>query len=122
MDLGGAGAPPRRRRSRVQIQQRLVGAGSGHLMAFTRPTLRELVDRIQADFVSRLPLDGSPLRVSLVYVLARVIAGAAHMLYGALEWLSRQLFADTSDEAALVRQAALYGITKTPATYATATV
>lgn len=91
-------------------------------MAFARPTLNELVERVQADFVSRLPLNGSPLRRSLVHVLARVIAGMTHMLYGALEWLSRQLFADTSDDDYLVRQATLFGLSKVAATYAAAPV
>lgn len=91
-------------------------------MSFARPTLTELVSRIQADFVSRLPLNGSPLRRSLVYVLSRVIAGAVHMAYGAIDWASRQIFPDTSDDEMLVRQASLFGLSKNPATYATANV
>lgn len=91
-------------------------------MAFTRPTLAEIVDRVQVDFVSRLSLVGAVLRRSLVYVLSRVVAGASHMLHGHLEYLGKQLFPDLSDDAYLVRQASLYGLTKTAATYATATV
>lgn len=91
-------------------------------MPFARPTLAELVDRVQQDFVSRLELQGAMLRRSLVYVLARVQAGAAHMLYGYLDWLARQLFADTSERAFLMRQASLYGLQPTPADFAQATV
>jgi len=90
-------------------------------MSFTRPTITELVTRVQADFVSRLNLVGAVLRRSMIYVLSRVIAGVAHMLHGHLEYLGRQLFPDQSDEANLVRQASLYGITKTPAGFATGT-
>lgn len=91
-------------------------------MAFTRPTLAELVDRVQQDFVSRLELTGAVLRRSLVYVLSRVVAGAAHMLYGFLEWLARQLFADTSEREFLLRQASLYGLQPTAADFAQASV
>lgn len=91
-------------------------------MAFQRPTLAELVDRIQADFVSRLDLVGAILRRAMVYVLVRVYAGVAHMLHGHLEFLSRQMFPDISEDEFLVRQAGLFGITKTAAGYARATV
>jgi uncharacterized phage protein gp47/JayE len=91
-------------------------------MAFARPTLAELVTRIQADMVSRLDLSGSPLRRSVVYVLARVMAGAAHLLHGHLEFLAKQLFADRAEEEYLLRIASLYGMSKNPATFATADV
>lgn len=91
-------------------------------MPFTRPTLAELVDRVQQDFVSRLELAGAVLRRSLVFVLSRVQAGAAHMLYGYLDWLARQLFADTSEREFLLRQASLYGLQPTPADFAQAEV
>lgn len=87
-------------------------------MSFERPTLSELVDRVQTDFISRLSLVGALLRRSVILVLARVVAGAAHMLHGHLDWLSRQLFPDTSDAEFLVRQGGLFGVTKTPAAYA----
>lgn len=90
-------------------------------MSFARPTLAEIVARIQVDFVSRLELTGAVLRRSMVYVLSRVIAGASHMLHGHLDFLGRQLFPDQSDDAYLVRQAAVFGLTKTPPTFATAT-
>lgn len=91
-------------------------------MAFERPTLTDLVSRVSADFVSRLELQGAVLRRSLVYVLARVVAGATHMLHGHLDYLARQLFPDQSDDTFLIRQASVYGLTKTAATFAAATV
>ncbi len=87
-------------------------------MSFARPSLSTIVSRVQVDFVSRLQLVGAVLRRSMVYVLTRVIAGASHMLHGHLDWLYRQLFADTAEAAALVRQASLYGVTKTAPTFA----
>lgn len=81
-------------------------------MSFERPTLTELVDRIQTDFESRLELVGAVLRRSMVYVLSRVVAGAAHMLHGHLEFLGRQLFPDLSEVEFLERQGALFGVTR----------
>lgn len=93
-------------------------------MSFERPSLTTLVDRIQADFVSRLVLSGAVLRRSMVYVLSRVLAGAVHLLYGFLDWIFRQIFADSSDDENLLRQASLYGLAPKTASYAqgTATV
>lgn len=91
-------------------------------MSFTRPTLVQLVDRIQADFVSRLDLAGAVLRRAMVYVISRVIAGAAHMLHGHLEFLGRQIFPDLSEEEFLLRHAALYGITRTEPTVSRANI
>jgi uncharacterized phage protein gp47/JayE len=87
-------------------------------MAFTRPTLPEIVDRVQQDFVSRLELVGAVLRRSVVHVLSRVVAGAAHMLHGHLDYLGRQLLPDTSEGDYLVRQAAVFGVTRKPADFA----
>jgi uncharacterized phage protein gp47/JayE len=91
-------------------------------MAFTRPTLTELVDRITQDFVSRLSLVAPILRRSMVYVLARVVAGAAHLLHGHLEFLSRQVFPDLSEGDYLVRQAALFGLARKEAQFASGPV
>lgn len=91
-------------------------------MPFVRPTLSDLVERVSSDFVSRLQLTGAMLRRSVVQVMARVIAGAAHSLYGYLDFLSRQIFPDTSEAEYLERQANLFGITRNPATYAAGNV
>ncbi len=88
-------------------------------MAFTRPTLPELVDRIERDLQTRLPLTGPVLRRSVVAVVARVLAGAVHGLYGFLTFLAAQLFPDTSTSGYLERQASVFGITRLPASYAT---
>lgn len=89
-------------------------------MAFGRPTLTQLVDRIHADFVSKLELTGAVLRRSIIYVMTRVFAGAVHMRHAHLEYLGKQLFPDKSDEEFLVRQASLFGLSKTAPTQARA--
>lgn len=87
-------------------------------MPFIRPTLTEITDRVQQDFVSRLALVAPILRRALVYVFARVIAGAAHMLHGHLEFLARQVFPDLSEREFLVRQGALFGLSLNAAAFA----
>lgn len=87
-------------------------------MAFARPTLDELIDRIQADLATRLALGGAVLRRSVLGVLARVLAGATHGQHGHLEFLSRQLLPDTSEVEYLERQASLYGLARLAATFA----
>jgi uncharacterized phage protein gp47/JayE len=91
-------------------------------VAFIRPTVLELIDRIQGDFVSRLNLSVPILRRSMIFIVSRVIAGAAHLLHGHVDYLSKQLFPDTSDEEYLLRQAGIYGLTRVPAEYATGNV
>lgn len=91
-------------------------------MAFQRPTLQQIVDRVTQDFISRLGLTGGVLRRSMIYVLARVIAGAAHMLYGFIAWVARQILPDTQDEDYLVLFASRYNITRRAATYAAGNV
>lgn len=88
---------------------------------FTRPTLTELVDRNVTELKSRLSLTSAVLRRSVVHVLARVIAGASHMLHGHLEFLGRQVFPDRADREFLERHASLFGLQRSPPTYATGT-
>lgn len=91
-------------------------------MAFTRPTLPELVARIEPDFVSRLNLAGALLRRSVTSVLARVLAGASHMLHGHIDWASRQIFPDTADTENLLRHGRLRGVQPTEPAFAHGTV
>lgn len=91
-------------------------------MPFERPTLTELIDRVTADLRGRLSIAGPILRRAMVDVLGAVWAGAVHTLHGFLEFISRQLFADTAERVYLLRIAALYGITPVPATFATGDV
>jgi uncharacterized phage protein gp47/JayE len=88
---------------------------------FARPTLPALVDRVKSDIRGRLGIAGPLVRRTMADILAAVWAGAVHMLHGHLEWAARQLFPDTSEREFLLRQASLYGITPTPATFATGT-
>lgn len=90
-------------------------------MAWQRPTLSSLVSQVQSDFISRLTLIGAVLRRSMVYVLSRVLAGAAHMLYGNLQYLAKQFFPDVSDLPYLLRQGKIFDMAPEPPTFAHAT-
>lgn len=91
-------------------------------MPWTRPALQELLDRAQQDYVSRLPLEGAILRRSVVNVLARVQAGAAHMMHGRLEFAARQLFPTSAEAEGVLQWAAIYGLSPNAASFASGTV
>lgn len=79
-------------------------------MSFTRPDLPTLINRAEADIETRLPGADARLRRSNLNVLARVHSGAAHGLYGYLEWISRQVIIDTADGDMLERHASIWGV------------
>lgn len=90
-------------------------------MPFVRPTLNEIIDRVATDVASRLPGVGTTLlRRSLAGVLARSEAGAAHSLYGYLDFIARQAIPDTAEDEYLLRWAAIWlPDGRKPATFAT---
>lgn len=77
-------------------------------MAFTRPTLPDLIGRIAADFESRLEGADGRLRRSNINVFSRIIAAVAHALYGFVAWLAKQIMPDECDEDFLLRHANLW--------------
>lgn len=87
-------------------------------MAWDRPTLTSLHERIARDFSGRL-LDGATLfRRSVLAVLAKVWAGACHTLHSVLAWLYLQVFPDTAEGEYMERWAAVWNITRLPASAA----
>jgi len=91
-------------------------------MPLARPSLADLTDRIREDFRSRLGINGTLLRRSMANVLATVWSSSVYLVYGYIEYLGRQIFAVQSDREFLIRQASLFGITPTPATFASGTI
>lgn len=85
-------------------------------MAFSRPTLQELITRIEGDIKTGLGLV-TILRRSFLGVLARVLAGIAHSLFGYLKFIEKQAFPDTATEEYLDRWAGIWGVTRKVATY-----
>lgn len=87
-------------------------------MPFTRPSLKELIERAMSDFESRLPGVDARTRRSNVAVLAKVHSGTVHGLYGYLDWLAKQHMPDTAEAEILERWASIYGITRQAAAQA----
>lgn len=88
-------------------------------MPFQRPDLSTLITRDQADTAARLSGVDPALRRSLAGVLSTVRAGAVHGLYGYLDWVARQVMPDTAEVEHLERWAAIWHLTRQPATVAT---
>ena len=89
-------------------------------MSFERPTLKEIIDRLDGETQSRLSVP--QLRRSNAKVFDRVLAGAAHSLYGYISYLNRQQFFDTAESEYLDRWASIYGLLRKKATRASGTV
>jgi uncharacterized phage protein gp47/JayE len=91
-------------------------------MAFQRPTLSDLIERTKADFQSRLTGGGSLLKRSVAAVIARVHAGAMHLLYGYAAFMAKQLMPDTAEKEYLRRWANIWKVTPKAASFAQCTV
>lgn len=90
-------------------------------MPFVRPTLKTLISRARSDIETRLTGAVATLRNTVEYVLALVVAGAAHGLHGHIVWLSKQLFPDTAEAELMERWAAIWGLERTAAVKAVLT-
>lgn len=91
-------------------------------MAFSRPSLAEILARIAGDINSRLAGADALLRRSNLNVLARTLAGAVNGLYGYLDWIARQILPDTADAEILDRWAAIWGVARKAAAAASGTL
>lgn len=89
---------------------------------FDRPTLAEIITRVESDFNTRIPGADSRLRRSMLSALGRVLSGASHSAHGYLDFIARQAIIDTATSEYLRRWAAVWGVTPTPATKATGSV
>lgn len=89
------------------------------LMSFERPTLTQLVDRISSDFKTRITGASTLVRRATLKAIARTLAGAFHLMYGFVNYISEQLFAASADQTYLDLIASEYGIIRIAATKAT---
>lgn len=89
-------------------------------MPTIRPSLQEIIERIEADARSRL--DDEELRRSDLAVFIRVLAGASHALYSAIEFGRKQLFSDSAEISYLERIGSIYGIVRKQSVQATGKV
>lgn len=92
------------------------------MATFTRPTFTQILDRVKADIDSRLPGADTKLRRSVLSVIAYVVAGVTHGLYGFLSWIALQVFPDTAEIEFLNRWSAIWGVIRRAASKATGSV
>jgi uncharacterized phage protein gp47/JayE len=90
-------------------------------MPFARPTLSDLVEEARAE-LNRLPGADSRLRRSLLDVLARIVAAAVWGIYGFGVWILSQVFEDTAEAEQLERKAAIWGLPRIAATFASGSI
>jgi uncharacterized phage protein gp47/JayE len=91
-------------------------------MPWIRPTLQQLYERIGQDFSGRLLDGGRMLSRSVISVLSKIWAGAAHEMHGMLAWLFLQVFVDTAEGPYLERWARVWGVLRKPAASAAGSV
>lgn len=88
-------------------------------MPFQRPTLLEIIQRVENDIQSKIGGTGAPLRRSIVKILARAFSGVIHSLYNFLNWISLQLFVTTAESEQLDRHGFIWGLDRKAATFST---
>lgn len=87
-------------------------------MAFTRPTLTEIIERIKGDFKTGLSLQ-TILKRSFLDVFAKAFGGASHTLHGHIEYgLTNKFFPDTGDDETVIRWGTLFNLPRNDATFA----
>jgi uncharacterized phage protein gp47/JayE len=87
-------------------------------MPFTRPTLKQIIARIEGDFKSGLGLQ-TILRRSFLAVKAKAYGGASHTAHGHIQYgIEEKFFPDTGDEATVIRWGTLYNLPRKEATFA----
>lgn len=90
-------------------------------MAFDRPTLTEIIERITSDFETRITGATTLLRRAVLKIVSKVFGGAVHLLYDFLNYISDQLFASSADDENLEAIGDEFGVVRNAATKATGT-
>ena len=88
-------------------------------MPFQRPTLLEIIQRVENDIQNKIGGTGAPLRRSIVKILARAFSGVIHSLYSFMNWVSLQLFVTTAESEQLDRHGFIWGLDRKAATFST---
>lgn len=86
-------------------------------MAFSRPTLTEIIERIKGDFKTGLKLQ-TIIRRSFLGIFAKAFGGTSHTLHGHIDFaLDKKFFLDTGDEETVIRWGTLFGLPRNEATF-----
>lgn len=90
-------------------------------MAFNRPTLDQLIERVKTDIKGEMQIT-TILRRSFLSAISRALAGLSHLHFGFLDWLSDQVFPDTAESEYIDRWAVIWGVIRKEATFAQMTI
>jgi uncharacterized phage protein gp47/JayE len=90
-------------------------------VTFSRPSLADLIERAEGEVAARLGT-GTLLRRGPLAVLARVLAGLSHTAHGHLDFVARQVLADTAEGVYLERHASIVGLSRKVSAAATGLV
>jgi uncharacterized phage protein gp47/JayE len=90
-------------------------------MAFIRPTLGAIIERVEGDMKNVLSIT-TILRRNFLAAMARGIAGASHVLHGHLVFVSKQIFPDQAEDEFLDRWGSIYGLGRNPAVFTQLTI
>jgi len=91
-------------------------------MPYSRPTLTQLRDQVAQQIAAALPGSDPLLRFSNLNILGEVQAAIVYLLYGYIDWATRQAVPFTADEEFLEAWAALKDVSRLGASSATGTV
>ena len=90
-------------------------------MAFVRPTLSAIIQRVEGDFKASLNIS-TVLRRSFIAAASRAIGGATHVLHGHLVFISKQIFPDQAEEEFVDRWGSIFGLPRNEAKFAQLTI
>jgi uncharacterized phage protein gp47/JayE len=90
-------------------------------MPFYRPTLKELIERGEADFQSLIP-GAAGLRRSNIGALVRVGQNSIYDLYGYVDGVAKNIIYDTAELDVLKRHAGFWGVPYLAATFSSGPV
>ena len=91
-------------------------------MPYDRPSLTEIINRIENDFVVKVNDQQTFLRRSVFKIFSKVYGGSNHLLYDFIEFVKDQIFISSADEENLEKHGAEYGIFRLNGEKATGTV
>jgi uncharacterized phage protein gp47/JayE len=91
-------------------------------MAFERPTLATIIDRVRSDIEGELPNSDAHVPYTIEEALSIALGGASHQLHGHIAWSVKQILPTTADGIYLDWHAAVRGLSRTAATPATGTI
>ena len=87
-------------------------------MAFERPSIQQIYQRVRGDLDAAAVGASSWLRRQLGDVIARMLTGVSHSLHGEIDYLARNLLPTTEDAEILAHWALTYGVPRLGATAA----